>query len=103
MFQSLLLDGVLATVQSFDGSANVLSLTLPVERGGAHLTAMILDALQATVKARSDSAVNTIGSDCPQPKIPEGWSQFLFFIFYLYNQLINHHQQEPGWFMRYSK
>ncbi|XP_045924899.1 tudor domain-containing protein 1 isoform X3 [Micropterus dolomieu] len=71
MFQSLLLDGVLATVQSFDGSANVLSLTLPVERGGGHLTAMILDALQATVKARSDSAVNTIGSDCPQPKITE--------------------------------
>ncbi|KAM6963471.1 tudor domain-containing protein 1 [Tautogolabrus adspersus] len=47
MFQSLLLNGVLATVQSFDGSANVLSLT---ESGGGNITAMILDALQAQAK-----------------------------------------------------
>uniref|UniRef100_A0A8D0CN87 Tudor domain containing 1 n=1 Tax=Sander lucioperca TaxID=283035 RepID=A0A8D0CN87_SANLU len=46
MFQSQLLNGVLATVQSFNGSVNVLSLTLPTERGGGHLTTMILDALQ---------------------------------------------------------
>uniref|UniRef100_A0A3Q3KD09 Tudor domain-containing protein 1 n=2 Tax=Monopterus albus TaxID=43700 RepID=A0A3Q3KD09_MONAL len=51
MFQSILLSGVLATVQSFDGFANVLSLTLPTERGGGHLTPMILDALQAQTQS----------------------------------------------------
>ncbi|KAM9336898.1 tudor domain-containing protein 1 [Symphorus nematophorus] len=87
MFQSLLLNGVLATVQSFDGSANVLSLTLPTESGGGHLTAMILDALQAQAKSnphpsstqRSEqtnsstgNASTTIVPDCPQPKtVPE--------------------------------
>nr|XP_020506867.2 tudor domain-containing protein 1 [Labrus bergylta] len=50
MFKSLLLNGVLATVQSFDGSANVLSLTLPAESGGGNVTAMISDALQAQAK-----------------------------------------------------
>ncbi|XP_070708417.1 tudor domain-containing protein 1 [Pempheris klunzingeri] len=53
MFQSLLSNGVLATVQSFDGSANVLSLSLVTERGGGHLTAMILDALQEQGKSIS--------------------------------------------------
>lgn len=51
MFQSLLLNGVLATVQSYNGSDNVLSLTLPTEHGGGHLTNMILDALQAQAKS----------------------------------------------------
>ncbi|KAF7655254.1 hypothetical protein LDENG_00058860 [Lucifuga dentata] len=52
MFQDLLLKGVVATVQSFDGSANLLSLTLPTEMGGGHLTTMILDALQAQAKSQ---------------------------------------------------
>ncbi|XP_073345172.1 tudor domain-containing protein 1 [Pagrus major] len=51
VFKSLLLNGVLATVQSFDGSANVLSLTLHAEAGGGNITAMILDALQAQAKS----------------------------------------------------
>ncbi|XP_028990018.2 tudor domain-containing protein 1 [Betta splendens] len=46
MFRSFLLNGALATVRSFDGCANVLSLTLPTERGGGDLTAMILKELQ---------------------------------------------------------
>lgn len=87
MFQTLLLNGVLATVQSFDGSANVLSLTLPTEKGGGNLTAMILDALQDQAKSKSapsatqkadqtDSSTSnasaTVVPDCPQPKlIPE--------------------------------
>lgn len=50
-FQSLLSKGVLATVQSFDGSANVLSLTLHTESGGGDLSAMILDELQAEAKS----------------------------------------------------
>ncbi|XP_071319718.1 tudor domain-containing protein 1 [Trachinotus anak] len=87
MFQTILLNGVLATVQSFDGSANVLSLTLPPERGGGDLTAMIVDALQVHTKSNScpatcqmveqtDSSTPTASTtavpDCPQPKvIPE--------------------------------
>ncbi|XP_054623238.1 tudor domain-containing protein 1 isoform X2 [Dunckerocampus dactyliophorus] len=50
MFHGLLLSSVLATAHSFDGSFNVLSVTLPAERGGAHLTALVLDALQAHIK-----------------------------------------------------
>ena len=87
MFQSLLLNGVLATVQSFDGSANVVSLTLPTESGGGHVSAMILDALQALAKGsprpsctqRSEqtksstcTASTTTVPDLPQPKpVPE--------------------------------
>ncbi|XP_070783515.1 tudor domain-containing protein 1 [Enoplosus armatus] len=81
MFQGLLLNGVLATVQSFDGYANVLSLILPTERGGGHLTAMILEALQAQAKSnphpsttqkadQTDSGTSTANTavvpDCPQ-------------------------------------
>ncbi|XP_047464892.1 tudor domain-containing protein 1 isoform X2 [Mugil cephalus] len=47
LFQTLMSSGVLATVHSFDGSYNVLSVSLPIESGGGHLTSMILDALQA--------------------------------------------------------
>lgn len=83
MFKSLLMSGVLATVQSFDGSANILSLTLPTERGGGHITVMILDALHAktnsnpcpmdTVKTdQVDSSTSTTAApDCPDPSIPE--------------------------------
>ena len=47
------MNGVLATVQAFDGSANVLSLTLHMESGGGHLSAMIVEALQAQAKSSS--------------------------------------------------
>uniref|UniRef100_A0A3Q3X8T6 Tudor domain containing 1 n=1 Tax=Mola mola TaxID=94237 RepID=A0A3Q3X8T6_MOLML len=57
-FRSLLMNGVLATVQSFDGSANVLSLTLHMGSGRGHLTAMIVEALQA--QAKSNSCPSTI-------------------------------------------
>ncbi|XP_042253348.1 tudor domain-containing protein 1 isoform X1 [Thunnus maccoyii] len=80
MFKSLLTDGVLATVQSFDGSANILSLTLPAESGGGHVTSMILGALQADTKSnpcpsstvKTDSSTSTTNTtadpDCPQPR-----------------------------------
>lgn len=83
MFQNVLLSGVLATVQSFDGSSNVLSLTLPTERGGGHLTAMILDSLQTQTRSnpclttiqtadQTDSCTSTLSPttapDCPQPQ-----------------------------------
>uniref|UniRef100_A0A4W6CCJ3 Tudor domain containing 1 n=1 Tax=Lates calcarifer TaxID=8187 RepID=A0A4W6CCJ3_LATCA len=83
MFKTILMNGVLATVQSFDGSANVLSLTLPTERGGGQLTAMIVDALQVQAKSnpcpattqrgdQTDSSTPTASTtstpDCPQPK-----------------------------------
>uniref|UniRef100_A0A7N8WS55 Tudor domain containing 1 n=1 Tax=Mastacembelus armatus TaxID=205130 RepID=A0A7N8WS55_9TELE len=87
MFQTVLLNGVLATVQSFDGSANVLSLTLPIERGGGHLTTMILDALQFQTKSeacpstpqradqtgnRTPAASSAAAADCLQSRlIPE--------------------------------
>ncbi|KAK7919576.1 hypothetical protein WMY93_010860 [Mugilogobius chulae] len=50
IFLSSLQQGVLATVQSFDGFCNVLSLSLPTESGGGHVEAIILDALQAHSK-----------------------------------------------------
>ncbi|KAI3365245.1 hypothetical protein L3Q82_010339, partial [Scortum barcoo] len=82
MFRDQLLTGILATVQSFDGSTNVLSLTLPTKRGGGHLTTMILDALQNHNKSNqsptttqkvdqtdSSTSNNTAAvPDCPQPK-----------------------------------
>ena len=87
MFHSILLNGVVATVQSFDGSANVLSLSLPAERGGGQVTAMIMDALQVQTKSnpcpataqradQSDSSTantsTTAIPDCSLPKsIPE--------------------------------
>ncbi|KAM3591615.1 uncharacterized protein V6R79_004845 [Siganus canaliculatus] len=83
-FQKLLQNGVLATVQSFDGSANVLSLTLPTEKGGGHVTAMLLDAVQVQnvpcppgpqMPGQTDSSTSantTVTPDCPQPKsLPE--------------------------------
>jgi len=51
LFHSLLLSGVLATVQSFDGSVNVLSLSQPPETGGGDVTATLLEALQAQAKS----------------------------------------------------
>lgn len=50
MFRSFLLSGVLATVHSFDGSANVLSLALPMERGGGDLAAEIWTQLQVQME-----------------------------------------------------
>ncbi|XP_074476299.1 tudor domain-containing protein 1 isoform X2 [Sebastes fasciatus] len=82
MFQNVLVNGVLATVQSFNGSVNVLSLTLPTEKGGGHLTTMILDALQAQAKSnpcpsttqkadQTDSSISTASTivvpDCALP------------------------------------
>ncbi|XP_068162272.1 tudor domain-containing protein 1 [Antennarius striatus] len=51
IFQSLLSKGVFATTESFDGSANVISLALQPEKGGKQLTALILDALQSQAKS----------------------------------------------------
>lgn len=53
-FQTLLSMGVLATVESFDGSANVLSLCLDTSSGRRELTAIMLDALQDQTKVSRD-------------------------------------------------
>jgi hypothetical protein len=55
LFSALLSDGVLASVQDFDGNSNLLSVTLQIERGGGHLNTMILEGLQSTqtVSART--------------------------------------------------
>lgn len=47
LFLSLLLDGIVATAQSFDGFSNILTVSLPAEKGGVHLSALILDALES--------------------------------------------------------
>lgn len=47
LFRMLLSDGVLATVEAFDGHSNLLSVTLDTESGGGHLNAIILEGLQA--------------------------------------------------------
>uniref|UniRef100_A0A3P8TKQ9 Tudor domain-containing protein 1 n=1 Tax=Amphiprion percula TaxID=161767 RepID=A0A3P8TKQ9_AMPPE len=80
MFQTTLLGDVIATVHSFDGSANVLHVT-PTEKGG-ELTTMILDALHSHTKSKpcpaasqkidkadsSTSVSTTATPDCPEPK-----------------------------------
>lgn len=86
IFQNAVLDGVLATVQHCDGSANVLSLTLPAEKGGGNVTDMISEALHAqrrsnpcttltqkTDKTGSSTSVNTAAApDGSKPKsVPE--------------------------------
>ncbi|XP_069374095.1 tudor domain-containing protein 1 isoform X1 [Paralichthys olivaceus] len=87
LFQTILAKGVLATAQSFDGSANVLSLSLPTESGGGQVTAMIVEALQVLTKTnpspattqkadQTDSGTPPVGAtvepECPQPKsVPE--------------------------------
>lgn len=53
-FQTLLSKGVLATVESFDGFANVLSLCLDTKSGRRQLTAVMLDALQDQTKVSLD-------------------------------------------------
>ncbi|XP_034050539.1 tudor domain-containing protein 1 [Thalassophryne amazonica] len=78
MFRDLLSQGVLATVQSFDGSVNLLSLTLTTEGGRSDVTALILKALQAQVKTPPSPATpvlcdrTTAAPNCPQStRIPE--------------------------------
>lgn len=60
MFQTMLSSGVLATVHSFNGSANVLALTLPTQSGGEEVTSVILDALQ---RRKETNASATLKSD----------------------------------------
>ncbi|XP_072312993.1 tudor domain-containing protein 1 [Eucyclogobius newberryi] len=78
MFLSALHQGVLATVQSFDGYSNVLSLSLPTESGGGLVEAMILEALQTHSKsttapfpdltpAGSVSNVDSTAETSPEP------------------------------------
>lgn len=55
-FQTLLSKGVLATVESFDGSANVLSLCLDTKSGRSQLTGIMLDALQDQTKVSQDQS-----------------------------------------------
>lgn len=79
LFKSLLSKKVLATVQSFDGSANVLSLTQRTESGGGQLTAMILGLLQAkrnpspsTPPKAEDTDSTAVVAECRQPEsVPE--------------------------------
>ncbi|CAJ1081033.1 tudor domain-containing protein 1 isoform X3 [Xyrichtys novacula] len=70
MFQNLLLNGVQATVQSFDGSANVLSFKLPTERGGGNVTSMILDALQAKSNQQTTTTEKTDQTDSSTSATP---------------------------------
>ncbi|XP_037546981.1 tudor domain-containing protein 1 [Nematolebias whitei] len=83
VFRAELANAVLATPQSFDGSANVLSLTLPTERGGGDIAAMILDSLQTHFKRKhspdssqsdktgsSASLSSAAAAACPQPESP---------------------------------
>uniref|UniRef100_A0A3P9MK51 Tudor domain-containing protein 1 n=1 Tax=Oryzias latipes TaxID=8090 RepID=A0A3P9MK51_ORYLA len=67
VFRSELLN-VMATVQSFDGSANVLSLALPPERGGRNLAAVIQEMLHVHCKGSPlPDASQTPGSDAAEP------------------------------------
>ncbi|XP_024141314.1 tudor domain-containing protein 1 isoform X1 [Oryzias melastigma] len=52
MFHTELSNDVTATVQSFDGSANVLSVSLSSERGGWNLAAMIQEMLHVNRTSR---------------------------------------------------
>uniref|UniRef100_A0A3B5R6S2 Tudor domain containing 1 n=1 Tax=Xiphophorus maculatus TaxID=8083 RepID=A0A3B5R6S2_XIPMA len=63
-----LVNAVLAKVQSFDGFANALSLTLPAERDGVQLTSLVLDKLNAFNKTNPDT--NQKLDDAPG--VPDG-------------------------------
>ncbi|XP_028331268.1 tudor domain-containing protein 1 isoform X2 [Gouania willdenowi] len=79
--QQMLMSGVLTTVQSFDGRANVLSLALPAESGGPQVSGVTGDASHAHIKSnphldatqKSDKPVSstsikaTTSPDRPQP------------------------------------
>lgn len=67
-FQTLLSKGVLATVESFDGSANVLSLCLDTKSGRHQLTAIMLDALQDQSKASQDQTKTHLSSFSQMPE-----------------------------------
>lgn len=67
MFQTELVNVISAIVQSFDGSANVLSLTLPTERGGENLTVMILQKLHALNKNNPDISPNLDNAGSSNP------------------------------------
>ncbi|XP_061666282.1 tudor domain-containing protein 1 isoform X2 [Syngnathoides biaculeatus] len=75
IFYSLLQDGILATVLSFDSFANILTITLPAEKGGVNLSALIKDALESSnvQSARSQSAATEAeqleGSSALLPKL----------------------------------
>ncbi|KAM4715222.1 tudor domain-containing protein 1 [Anableps anableps] len=71
MFQTELANGVLATVQSFDGSANVMSLAPPTERGGVHLPSMILDKLYILNK-NPDTSQRLDDTGSSTPRVPDG-------------------------------
>ncbi|XP_068610958.1 tudor domain-containing protein 1 [Brachionichthys hirsutus] len=51
IFQCLLSNDVFATVESFDGSVNVISLALQPEKGGEQITASILNEFQSRAKS----------------------------------------------------
>ncbi|XP_077358375.1 tudor domain-containing protein 1 [Festucalex cinctus] len=74
MSLSLLLDGTLATVLSFDGFTNIVTVSLPAEKAGVHLSALILDELesQKVRSAQSQSAATEAeqieGSSTTQPE-----------------------------------
>lgn len=73
-FQTLLSKGVLATLESFDGSANVLSLCLDTKSGRREITAIMQDALQDQCKASQDQYMasqdqsNYLSSFCQKPE-----------------------------------
>lgn len=67
-FQILIAKGVLATVDSFDGSANVLSLWLDTESDRRQLTAIMLDAMQGQTKANQDQTKTHLSSFSQVPE-----------------------------------
>lgn len=80
-FKNLLSKGVVATVQDFDGFANVLSLNMYTESDGGHVSAMIMDALRAQVENKlMRTSINRAAEQndgnpsaavlvCPQPEL----------------------------------
>ncbi|KAM8836922.1 tudor domain-containing protein 1 [Spinachia spinachia] len=78
IFESLLFSGVLATVRSFNGTENVLTLALPAEKGGRLVSDVISDALkaQATGGPRTPAAgkvdqTDSSASAASPPAVPE--------------------------------
>ncbi|XP_019902243.2 tudor domain-containing protein 1 isoform X2 [Esox lucius] len=57
VFRAMLCDGVLASVQAFDGHSNLLSVSLHMERGGGSLNSMILEVLQSTQACNAQTLV----------------------------------------------
>ncbi|KAM9817533.1 tudor domain-containing protein 1 [Neosynchiropus ocellatus] len=74
-FENVMLRNVLATVRSFDGTSNILSLSLPAEMGSGDVIDFLLDSLQNQTPIHSptveQSEKKSISDQCQVQSAPQ--------------------------------